>query len=632
MYFYRKFTNHPHTIFFYVKLERQEVNFLMKDIHYQEDDFEKAKKSIGNLIGKGAWGKGAIDCLKDASKNLEEVEKDIRTYDSDGAISFQHTDQKAQYQELFEDFDVLYRFSDQIGEIVKNTIDRPFYEKLDDFVEGMRNLDATTFTTENRIGATRTSMEFVNSSTQKQVEVPKSKVSLDDLFSGSAFYANQMKAQFDAWKKTHKGEDVSRQDFQAAMLNSRAFTYTSIKDEQQKQEFWVNIAATVVIIGVAVFCPPAGLALGATYGVLEMGTALTGKDWVSGRELDTSERAMRGSFALLDVLPGVKALSGGVQTMRTGSRLASLSDTFVHGVKSAPTQLGDITKIGQTQIRTRIKSLKNVTQDALQSATQKGIQGLDKVGQTATTMKGSLNLPPRQNLALAGMGGIPTQAPSQITQGTENLKDILQKFDVNLSGKGKQADGIIKGAGGTANGVPTAFKQMEFTSSYETRIGQTPAVGNKKVQFEGARGESLCTLKPPPDSKLESLLKDAGVGGVTYKNGVPDFTPFSKAEVEIDHMLGGKGTMGNKARDLNFQQANSKLAKELNNSSELAKSFGMEPGNIKPSDIEKYRVKNNLTWHELNDCKTIQLVPSEINSSFGHLGGVGEINTGAFIK
>ncbi len=420
----------------------------MKDIQYIEDDFERARKSIGNLIGKGAWGKGAIDQLKKASKNLEQAEEDIARYDSDGAISFQHTNQKAQYQELFEDFDVLYRFSDQIGEIVKNTIDQPFYEKLDDFVEGMRNLDATTFTTENRIGATRTSMEFVNSSTQKQVEVPKSKVSLDDLFSGSTFYADQMKAQFDAWEKTHQGEDVSRQDFQAAMLNSRAFSYTSIKDEQQKQEFWVNIAATVVIIGVAIFCPPAGLALGAVYGSLEMSTAITGKDWVSGRELDTSERAARGTFALLDVLPGVKALSGGVQTMRTGSRLAGIGDTFAHGIKSAPTQISDITKIGQAQIRTRIKSLKNVTQDALHTATQKGIQGLDTVGQAATTMKGSLNLPPRENLALVGMGGIPNQASSKITQGTENLKDILQKFDVNLSGKGKQADDIIEKASG----------------------------------------------------------------------------------------------------------------------------------------------------------------------------------------
>lgn len=56
----------------------------------------------------------------------------------------------------------------------------------------------------------------------------------------------------------------------------------------------------------------------------------------------------------------------------------------------------------------------------------------------------------------------------------------------------------------------------------------------------------------------------------------------------------------------------------------------MVAGSIKPSDIEKYRVKNNLTWHELNDTKRIQLVPTKINSTFGHIGGVGEINAGAY--
>lgn len=97
-------------------------------------------------------------------------------------------------------------------------------------------------------------------------------------------------------------------------------------------------------------------------------------------------------------------------------------------------------------------------------------------------------------------------------------------------------------------------------------------------------------------------------------------------------MLGGKGVLGSKARDFNFQQANSNLAKQLNDSPSLAKTFGMESGNIKPRDIEKYRVQNNLTWHELNNGTTIQLVPSEINSTFGHIGGVGEINAGAFVK
>lgn len=49
----------------------------------------------------------------------------------------------------------------------------------------------------------------------------------------------------------------------------------------------------------------------------------------------------------------------------------------------------------------------------------------------------------------------------------------------------------------------------------------------------------------------------------------------------------------------------------------------MEAGKIKASNVEKYRVKNELTWRELNDGKTLQFILTEINSSFGHLGGVG---------
>ncbi|WP_088824929.1 MULTISPECIES: hypothetical protein [Listeria] len=135
--------------------------------------------------------------------------------------------------------------------------------------------------------------------------------------------------------------------------------------------------------------------------------------------------------------------------MRSGSRLANVSDALLQGVKNVPTQVGDIAKLGQTQMRTRMVSLKTATQDALQVATQKGIKGLDKVGQTATAMKGSLNLPPRKNLALAGMGGIPNQAPSKIAQGTENLKDVLRKFDVNLDGGSKRAEKLY-----SANGNP----------------------------------------------------------------------------------------------------------------------------------------------------------------------------------
>lgn len=95
-------------------------------------------------------------------------------------------------------------------------------------------------------------------------------------------------------------------------------------------------------------------------------------------------------------------------------------------------------------------------------------------------------------------------------------------------------------------------------------------------------------------------------------------------------MVGGTGKNGTKARYSNFAQANAKLAEQLNKSPKLASEFGMKSGEVTVADVEAYRIANNLTWHELNDVKTIQLVPSKINSSFGHLGGVGEINAGAF--
>ena len=43
-------------------------------------------------------------------------------------------------------------------------------------------------------------------------------------------------------------------------------------------------------------------------------------------------------------------------------------------------------------------------------------------------------------------------------------------------------------------------------------------------------------------------------------------------------------------------------------------------------DVSNYRTTNGLTWHEMNNMKAMQLVPTEVNGTWGHLGGVGEYN------
>lgn len=99
--------------------------------------------------------------------------------------------------------------------------------------------------------------------------------------------------------------------------------------------------------------------------------------------------------------------------------------------------------------------------------------------------------------------------------------------------------------------------------------------------------------------------------GVNYKNGMPDFSPFVKHEFKIN--------MSND-RNKNFAQANKQLARIL--SAETGQKWTSKK-------VTNWMSENNYTWHELNDCKTIQMVPSPINHPvFKHLGGVGEINIG----
>ncbi|ATP40173.1 hypothetical protein CSE16_09005 [Solibacillus sp. R5-41] len=228
--------------------------------------------------------------------------------------------------------------------------------------------------------------------------------------------------------------------------------------------------------------------------------------------------------------------------------------------------------------------------------------------------------------------GIVTGSKNTTKNSTSVAKSLDGKTPESKPPKNKEPAKKQAETKGTGNGtnIPPAFKQTKFASSYKNRYNQTPAPNNPTVEFKGARGESLCTLKPPPDPQIQKILGQADIDGIQYKNAVPDFSPVAKAQFEIDHMVGGIGKNGTKARAINFKQADQKLAEQLNNSPELANKFGMTPGKIKAGDIADYREEYKLTWHELNDVKTIQLVPSEINSKFGHLGGVGEINAGAF--
>lgn len=272
---------------------------------------------------------------------------------------------------------------------------------------------------------------------------------------GDNFYANQMQLQYRDWQRANPDQDVSKKDFQMGMLHSRAFEYKSIKDEQQEKEFWVNIVATVVIVGVSIFCPPAGLALAVGYGSLEAGSAISGKDWVSGRELSAEERALRGGLALLDIVPGVKALSTGAKAASAGSKLVRVGDNVLAGSKNAAKlakgTIDNGIQAGKQAMDLRLANAQNAAREAGGAVQKKLTKDLNDIGAMAKTahnkFKETFTLPPRERLAFAGGGNIPEQSATGAAAAAakKKLKDIMQNMD-NLNVKGGGKDDIIKGA------------------------------------------------------------------------------------------------------------------------------------------------------------------------------------------
>lgn len=172
------------------------------------------------------------------------------------------------------------------------------------------------------------------------------------------------------------------------------------------------------------------------------------------------------------------------------------------------------------------------------------------------------------------------------------------------------ADGYVWGSiiGAVKGGVEGYKKYEKYNTPYSSkieRLKQTPKDGNGG-HWTGARGESTFILDEPVVCK-----SGVTVDRINYTNGVPDFSDYSLRQVSISSMTDN--------RNKNFSQADELLA-------EYWSSIKYNNRTWSARDISNFRSNNGYTWHEMNNMKTMQLVPTEVNGSFGHLGGVGEYN------
>jgi len=148
----------------------------------------------------------------------------------------------------------------------------------------------------------------------------------------------------------------------------------------------------------------------------------------------------------------------------------------------------------------------------------------------------------------------------------------------------------------------------DYYSTYEERMNQTPTdKNNERGHWEGERGESKYI---PTNEEIKEILAKYGLDGIEYTDAIPDFSECSESTVEIDEMSDN--------RDANFRQADQKCAEQWNKEARDGKT------DWTARDVANWRRENGYSWHECNDRKTCQLIPTEINDYFGHFGGVGE--------
>ena len=95
------------------------------------------------------------------------------------------------------------------------------------------------------------------------------------------------------------------------------------------------------------------------------------------------------------------------------------------------------------------------------------------------------------------------------------------------------------------------------------------------------------------------IMDKYDIDGIYYKDGYPVFDKVARGTVEIDDFTDD--------RPSNFDQADEKMA---------------EQRGCTPEEVAKWREENGYTWHECQDCKTMQKVPNEVHANIPHEGGV----------
>ena len=465
--------------------------------------------------------------MEDLVKISEKVQKLIKEKDTDGVVSYTYHDETSTAQTLQAKLSTLERYAENVNTYINKKIDRPFYEAMDKVGAKLEALNIQKYKTTNKIGYKR--IESVKDPYGHPVgtkEVTPPEIGIDELYKVDSPYKASLKKSYEKYKKSkdYKDHRLTETEYVQVMHQTRSFEYVSIDDEKSTTEMWRDLTLTAATVVLYVFCPPAGAVLSTVAAAAEMYSAASGKDWGTGRELDNTERGMRGAFALLDLIPAGKYLGTLAKTGKTA---------------------------GLTAVKTSLKT-------AIKEGVEQGARNLDN-------FKGILK-------STKGFGDNVYQSLSTYRkQLTRHLQNTVDEGLLNLS---KATQEGLERAKQFTLGVPTVVVRETSTGSQIMRFEKM-----SKSLGDTGLGKSLDNLASKAKQVENTRLDKLRARNAFYGNKVDDVAKGAKEAAE---------QAGKKARQEFRQEASEQLAKHSDEIANTAKVVDKVDDAVDANRIPRY--------------------------------------------
>ena len=597
------------------KTMKQAITGLTENATVSSSGYGNYTNAQAGSYSTGTASTGFAKRVEDLVKISEKVQKLIKEKDTDGVVSYSYPDDTSTAQTLQSKLSTLERYAGNVPTYIKDKIDRPFYEAMDKVGAKLEALNIQQYKTTNKVGYKR--IESVTDPYGHPVgtkEVVPAEIGIDELYKVDSPYRTALQKSYEEFKKSkdYKDHRLTETEYVQAMHQTRAFEYVSIDDEKSKIEMWRDIALGVGLVVLTIFCPPAGAVAGVALAGAEMYSAATGKDWGTGRKLDATERTLRGTFALFDLIPAGKYLGTLAKTGKTAGLTAvknSLKTTLKEGLEQGVRNLdsfkgilknakglGDnvyhslstyrkqITHQLKNSVDEKVLNLSKATQEGLERAKQFTLEvPTVRVVQEAST--GSQMMRFEKMSKSLGDTGLGKSLDNLVSKAKHVENTRLDRLRARNAFYGNKVDDVVEAGKGVANDVLKISENNITKEIIETKPKNSPLA--KKWLDKGGTIE-IDSSKIPP----EWIYTDWEGNTIKYTDGFPDFKngipPQVKKEVVLENGFEGRIKDFSKAGDAGL-------------------------GN---------------TWHHHQDGKTLQAVDSAIHRRFTHRGGISILKLG----